>query len=108
MRVVPLEHTPALMATQTAAVQRCMPNLERGAARLLVIDDCASVRKILKAGLGLQGYHVITATNGEDGLEQLNAHPDVVAILCDMGIPSMNGQQFVLAARKRGYKLPFV
>lgn len=57
---------------------------------VLVIDDEQAVRRFLKTSLTANDYHIVEATNGEDGiLAVVNAQPDL--IILDLGLPDMNG-----------------
>lgn len=59
--------------------------------RILLVDDEATVRRILSLALIRAGYDVATAANGEDALEQIRAQtPDV--LITDVEMPSMDGQ----------------
>ena len=70
---------------------------------LLVVDDSATMRKIIvrsirKAGLAVDG-EIREAGDGNEALEQINeASADV--ILCDINMPGMGGIEFVKEARK--------
>ena len=67
-------------------------------ARVLVIDDDASLLRALKLGLEANGHDVHTASNGEHGLSQVALKaPDVVVL--DLGLPDMDG--LVVAQRIR-------
>jgi len=59
-------------------------------AKVLVIDDDASLLRALRLGLEAGGHEVVTASTGEQGVSQtaLNA-PDVVVL--DMGLPDIDG-----------------
>lgn len=58
--------------------------------KILVIDDDISVLTLLKRMLEKQGYQVITASNGEEGITQvLTYHPAL--IICDWIMPGLNG-----------------
>ena len=47
--------------------------------RVLVIDDEAHIRRVIELKFKNQGYQVITATNGEEGLDLIKSQqPDVV------------------------------
>jgi len=60
--------------------------------KILVIDDEAEVRDILKLTLQRAGYRVITAANGFEGLARArDARPDL--ILLDIMLPDMDGRQ---------------
>ena len=58
---------------------------------ILLIDDEAQIRKFLRIALSAQGYRVLEAANGEDGLAQAALHsPDLVVL--DLGLPDLDGQ----------------
>ncbi|MFA9461466.1 chemotaxis-specific protein-glutamate methyltransferase CheB [Thiohalorhabdus methylotrophus] len=64
--------------------------------RVLVVDDSAVVRSVLKKGLGgAQGLEVVGAAhNGRQGLEMVEAEkPD--AVVLDVEMPEMTGIQFL-------------
>ncbi len=57
---------------------------------ILVIEDEASLRKILVERFGLEGFNVLQAKDGEEGLKvALKQHPDI--ILLDIVMPKMDG-----------------
>lgn len=58
---------------------------------ILLIDDAALMRKLLKKILVPAGFQICgEATNGEDGIKQYKKHkPDLV--ICDISMPEMNG-----------------
>ena len=56
----------------------------------LVIDDEVQIRRLLKITLEANGYRVLEAATGQDGLtEAATKRPDVV--LLDLGLPDMDG-----------------
>ena len=58
--------------------------------QILVIDDDPAVQILLTRMLERQGYAVIVASNGEDGITQaLASHPAL--IICDWIMPGLNG-----------------
>jgi len=62
--------------------------------RILVIDDEAGLRHTLQLILGDEGYEVLTANDGEEGLRiALAERPDL--ILCDVRMPRLDGLGFV-------------
>ena len=68
-------------------------------ATLLVIDDEPQIRKFLRISLVSQGYTVIEAATGGDGLAQAAlARPDLVVL--DLGLPDMDGQQVLRELRE--------
>ena len=66
---------------------------------ILLIDDEAQIRKFLRIALSAQGYRVLEAANGEDGLAQAALQsPDVVVL--DLGLPDLDGQQVLRRLRE--------
>jgi DNA-binding response OmpR family regulator len=73
--------------------------------RILVIEDDAQLRLGLKDNLEVEGYHVLTAVDGESGVRAVTTeHPDVVVL--DVVLPSMNGFDVCRAIRARGITTP--
>jgi two-component system response regulator AtoC len=67
---------------------------------VLVIDDEAGVRRTLSMILEDEGYQVITASDGKEGLERaLKEEPDL--ILCDIRMPRVDGLEFLEQYRKK-------
>lgn len=58
--------------------------------QILVIDDDEITQLMLTRILEQQGYQVITASNGEDGLAQAKKSPPAL-IICDWLMPGMDG-----------------
>jgi len=59
-------------------------------ARILVVDDDPAIRELFEDYLRIQGFDVVTASSGMEGLAQLEGyHPDV--ILLDVRMPEMDG-----------------
>lgn len=68
-------------------------------ATLLVIDDEPQIRKFLRISLSSQGYKVIEAATGGEGLAQAAlAKPDLIVL--DLGLPDMDGQQVLRELRE--------
>ena len=69
------------------------------ARTILVVDDKASVRRLVQEYLVEQGYRVVTADNGQNALHTArNEKPDL--ILLDIMMPEMDGYEFVRIFRK--------
>jgi two-component system KDP operon response regulator KdpE len=66
---------------------------------ILLIDDEAQIRKFLRIALSAQGYRVLEAANGEDGLAQAALHNPEVVVL-DLGLPDLDGQQVLRGLRE--------
>lgn len=66
--------------------------------RILVVDDEASIRKVLKVSLGSQ-YTILEAANGEEALlAATTQNPDLVIL--DLGLPDMDGAQVTRLLRQ--------
>lgn len=65
-----------------------------------MIDDSRAVRMVVGNILRDQGFQVWEAGHGQQGLEQLDAHPDVSLVLVDWNMPVMDGLEFIRAVRR--------
>lgn len=71
--------------------------------RVLVVDDDASIRRLLVAALKREGYSLIEASNGREALDCMHAaRPNVV--LLDLMMPVLSGWD-VLRERKEDDEL---
>ncbi len=59
--------------------------------RILVIDDDVDNLEAMKEALEGRGYEVETAPDGHKGLELLRVSPHFDSVICDVGMPIMNG-----------------
>ncbi len=77
--------------------------------RVLVVDDDAPVRRIIRHHLVKDGFHVEEATNGLEALEIVRATP-VDLILLDIRMPMMDGYELAdrLQADPATAKIPIV
>ncbi len=66
---------------------------------LLLVDDDISILSSMKRLLRRDGYHIITAENGLQGLECLAMH-DVDVIISDQRMPGMSGVDFLRKAKE--------
>ena len=68
-------------------------------ATILVIDDEPQIRKFLRISLVSQGYKVLEAGTGTEGLAQAALNkPDLLVL--DLGLPDMDGQQVLREFRE--------
>ncbi len=66
--------------------------------RVLVVDDTASVRQLIRVNLELDGYEVHEAVDGQDCLDRIGAlAPDLVTI--DVVMPRLDGYATVASLR---------
>lgn len=67
--------------------------------KILVVDDEASIRRILETRLSMIGYDVVTAADGEEALEVFNRErPDLVVL--DVMMPKLDGYGVCQELRK--------
>jgi two-component system KDP operon response regulator KdpE len=74
--------------------------------KILVVDDEPPIRKLLRTGLGTQGYEVLEAPNGKAALELLAKKPDLVIL--DLGLPDIEGLELLKRIRAAQSGLPIV
>src|SRR5262245_48343566 len=76
-------------------------------SRILVIDDEEAIRKSLRMVLEYEGYELLEAASGPEGLETLKREsPEVV--LLDIKMPAMDGMEVLQAARARDVHTPIL
>jgi two-component system, OmpR family, KDP operon response regulator KdpE len=80
--------------------------MSAAAPRVLVVDDEPPIRKLLRMGLSVHGYHVIEATNGKNALELLGKAPDI--IILDLGLPDIPGHELLRMIRGRNEAVPVI
>ncbi|GEM_PF-2488916 len=61
---------------------------------VMVVDDDHAIREALKDLLGILGFQVVSARDGEDALALLGDGCKPFAILLDLGMPRMDGWRF--------------
>ena len=59
--------------------------------RILVVDDEADIRRIIRSLLESRGYRVLEAPNGRLAVETIRKEPDVDLILLDIMMPELSG-----------------
>lgn len=67
-------------------------------SKILIIDDEPQIRRFLHIGLSAQGYQVIEAESGQQGLALAALEAPQLVIL-DLGLPDMDGQEVLLQLR---------
>ena len=65
------------------------------AKTILVVEDGWVIRDTLQELLSTEGYRVVTAENGREGLDVLRDLGPVAAVLLDLQMPVMNGEKFL-------------
>jgi DNA-binding NtrC family response regulator len=96
------------MSEATLAISSATPpaQIETG-QRILIIDDEAGIRESLETLLSLEGYLVETATNGEEGLDQIQQNIYDLVLL-DLALPGKNGLEILQLIRELQPVLPVI
>lgn len=67
--------------------------------KILIIDDESSIRKLLKVSLEANGYHIVEAQTGQEGIQKIiEEKPEV--ILLDLGLPDKDGLSIIKEVRQ--------
>lgn len=75
--------------------------------RVVVIDDDANIRRVMELKLRKGGYEVITAMNGEEGLNLIaSQQPDVV--ITDIMMPKLDGKSLCKQTNHLKEQRPFL
>ncbi len=69
------------------------------ASTVLVVDDDARIRRVVRGALGLHGSHVIEADDGKTALGMLDDGP-VDLVITDIFMPNTDGLALILDMRK--------
>ncbi len=108
-------HAPALVAMglgqrgEPGAATPAAPPVERGPARILVVDDSITTRTLEQSVLEAAGYEVVTAVDGQDGWRLLQER-GADLVLTDVEMPRMDGFALceTIRASRRFAQLPVV
>ena len=75
--------------------------------KVLVVEDSAEIREMLSRLLTMRGFEVTVASDGEEGLQQYEAHrPDL--IVTDLRMPRADGLNLAESVRQTGDQIPMV
>jgi two-component system response regulator MprA len=75
--------------------------------KILVIDDDEKIISMLRRSLAFEGYSVVTANNGADGLKQILEH-DPDAVILDVMMPQLDGWEVCRRIREGGSQVPIL
>jgi DNA-binding response OmpR family regulator len=74
---------------------------------ILIVEDDSTMLRGLKDNFEFKGYRVVTAPDGEEGLNAaLNEKPDL--IILDIMLPKINGYEVCRLIRKEGLDMPII
>ena len=92
-------------AVMTRHIETSVPIPATGC--ILIIDDEAEIRESLQTLLELEGYEVITAANGAQGLTRVGEKPFDLVLL-DLTLPDQDGFSVLATIRERDAQLPVI
>ncbi len=75
--------------------------------RILIVDDEPSIRKVLSAHLTREGYEVVTAQDGGEGISLLGVEP-FQAVVTDLQMPGIGGLEVLHWCRSNFPGLPVI
>jgi len=78
-----------------------MPDASRLTPAVLIIEDETTQRRLLFNQLQSQGYQVVAASSGREGLALWAERPDIRMVITDLSMPDMDGVAVVEAIRAR-------
>jgi two-component system chemotaxis response regulator CheY len=65
------------------------------AKKILVVDDSSNVRQLVATTLSLDGYEVVEAADGREGLSRIQQNQDFGLVISDISMPNMNGLEML-------------
>src|ERR1700678_291553 len=84
-----------------------MPDMNESQGRLLVVEDDSALRRSLRTTLGVLGFDVTEAGNGEDALLRLRM-VDYEAVLLDINMPGIGGIETCRRIRRSYTRMPIL
>jgi two-component system chemotaxis response regulator CheY len=79
--------------------------------RVLVVDDEADIRKVVRMTLQKAGYEVLEAENGEKAIETINSGENRLLLdvmICDIRMPKVNGIEAIAYFRQNYPRVPLI
>lgn len=79
--------------------------------RILVVDDEADIRKVVRMTLQKAGYEVLEAENGEKAIETINSGENRLLLdvmICDIRMPKVNGIEAIAYFRQNYPRVPLI
>lgn len=76
------------------------------ARKVIIIEDSQTIRHQIGTLLMSEGYAIVEATDGVDGLEKLHAESDAALAVCDINMPRMDGIEMIEKLKAEGATAP--
>lgn len=92
-----LKDSQRSVETLLGAIDRIHRNQD---IKVLVVDDSRTMRETICKLLRTQLYQVFEADNGQEALEVLTEHPDIMLVITDYDMPRMDGFELISTLRE--------
>ncbi|MFC3101158.1 response regulator [Altererythrobacter lauratis] len=79
-----------------------------GGGRILLVEDEDMVRAVAERALARQGYDIVTASDGDEGLELVRGGEKFDLVVSDVVMPAMDGPAMAREIRKLQPRLPIL
>ncbi|MBS0481137.1 MAG: response regulator [Proteobacteria bacterium] len=99
------EHPSSVQRGPVEAPVKPLPQWS-GGGRVLLVEDEDMVRAVAERALTRAGYSVVTAADGEEGLEKFRADPAFDLVVSDVVMPDMDGPAMIRAIRALDPQVP--
>lgn len=107
--ILVLDPSSLLVAGRLGSTPRpSLPERHHERPRVLVVDDAAPIREMVRAILEAAGFDVTTAADGAEASETYAAEAPFDAVVSDVQMPRMDGMELCTSLRDRGEAVPFV
>jgi CheY-like chemotaxis protein len=87
--------------------QESVPVMAKKGKRIFIVEDESTIRDLYQDMLGIQGYVVLAVESGEEGLQYWD-NDSFDLIICDLGLPGMNGWEFIARIRENNSVVPII
>jgi len=86
-----------------------LADTEGGTETILLVEDEEMLRSLAKMVLKGKGYNVVTASDGEEAVRMFMLRQnDIVLVLCDMGLPKLNGYDVLKQVKRIKPSVKFI
>ena len=63
--------------------------------KILIVDDSTLIREVVSKTAKNAGYEVVSASDGQEALDELQKYSDINLILTDINMPIMDGLEMI-------------
>ena len=75
---------------------------------VLVVEDDAGVRAMVREALEASGYRVVEASNGREALEEARQAENISLVVSDVVMPEMSGKDMWEHLSREGFDIPLI